>query len=372
MAMQTLPPGVEPEVLEDFICAQEIRTATQAIGKPLELWEALCLARASRPRLRTELQRIAEAQASGQAADFEADLQEKLKTIRGNTAKLIKDLRVYMTRRAETPDTVDLLEIAFALLSAFRKGRETAVRWIADPAGQWADALSRMKTLIPLAESYRAALMTRASEEALTAEVPEQAFFEMAPAPSLVPVVEAPPPPPTPPAPAAPAPVKIELPRGVDPEVLEDVRRVEQCRKIFEATHQQIEVWEVFCLVMMDRDATKAAIEELLRLQTEGHSHEFNEGALELFGILLSLRGKHGKTVRALREYISGLQVGSFGKEVMDLAMGFIMASERGRTRVEMWLAEPQRFRNEASGRLEDIISRVMNYQTALRLTSGG
>jgi hypothetical protein len=167
---------------------------------------------------------------------------------------------------------------------------------------------------------------------------------------------------------AQPSPVSLILPRGVNPEVLEDVRRVDQCRKIFEETHQDIEVWEVFCLVMLDGDGTKTLLEQTLGAKEKANASGFTEGAMSLFERLLKLRAQHGKFVRDLRGYLAQLPVGSFGKETMEMALGFIVASGRGRDRAQLWLAEPNRYKQEAAGRLEDVISRTMNYQTALRM----
>jgi len=165
-----------------------------------------------------------------------------------------------------------------------------------------------------------------------------------------------------------PSPVSLILPRGVNPEVLEDVRRVDQCRKIFEETHQDIEVWEVFCLVMLDGEGTKTLLEQTLQAKEKANASAFMDGAMGLFDRLIKLRAQHGKFVRELRGYLGQLPVGSFGKETMEMALGFIVASGRGRDRAQLWLAEPNRYKQEAAGRLEDVISRTMNYQTALRM----
>jgi hypothetical protein len=167
---------------------------------------------------------------------------------------------------------------------------------------------------------------------------------------------------------AQPSPVSLILPRGVNPEVLEDVRRVDQCRRIFEETHQDIEVWEVFCLVMLDGEGTKTLLEQTLGAKEKANATAFMDGAMALFDRLVKLRALHGKFVRELRGYLSQLPVGSFGKETMEMALGFIVASGRGRDRAQLWLAEPNRYKQEAAGRLEDVISRTMNYQTALRM----
>jgi hypothetical protein len=156
----------------------------------------------------------------------------------------------------------------------------------------------------------------------------------------------------------------------VNPDILEDIRRVDQCRKVFEETHQEIEVWEVFCLVMIDSEATRASLEQLLKLRETGDRQAFVDGAMSLFERLLKLRAQYLKFVRDLRAYLATLSVGSFGKETMEMALGFIVASGRGRERAQMWLQEPNRYRSEAAGRLEDVISRTMNYQTALRMVA--
>jgi hypothetical protein len=165
-------------------------------------------------------------------------------------------------------------------------------------------------------------------------------------------------------------PVTLILPRGVNPEILDDVRRVDQCRKIFDETHQEIEVWEVFCLVMMDGEATRRTMEQILHHKQAGDRQAFTDGALALFERLLKLRSQHGRFVRDLRIYLGGLPIGNFGKETMEMALGFIVASGRGRDRAQQWLGEPSRYRQEAAGRLEDVISRTMNYQTALRMVA--
>jgi len=95
---------------------------------------------------------------------------------------------------------------------------------------------------------------------------------------------------------------------------------------------------------------------------------DFMDGAMGLFDRLIKLRAQYGKFVRELRSYLGQLPVGSFGKETMEMALGFIVASGRGRDRAQLWLAEPNRYKQEAAGRLEDVISRTMNYQTALRM----
>jgi hypothetical protein len=160
---------------------------------------------------------------------------------------------------------------------------------------------------------------------------------------------------------------KTTLPQGVDPEILADVMRVEQCRRVFESTHQQIEVWEVFTLVMLEGDQTRAALVKLLALNAKGEHGAFMEGALDLFQQLLSLRAKFGKFVRDVRKYVATLPVGRFGKETMETALGFLVVSARGREAATRWVNDPKRSESEASNRWESLISTTMRYQTVLQ-----
>jgi hypothetical protein len=123
------------------------------------------------------------------------------------------------------------------------------------------------------------------------------------PAAAAVPTVESLRPAPPPVAVAPPSPVSLILPRGVNPEVLDDVRRVDHCRKIFEETHQEIEVWEVFCLVMLDGEGTRTLLEQTLLHKEKANSRGFMDGAMALFDRLVKLRAQHGKFVRELRGY---------------------------------------------------------------------
>jgi len=155
------------------------------------------------------------------------------------------------------------------------------------------------------------------------------------------------------------------LPPGVDPDILADVLRVEQCRRIFESSNQQIETWEVFCLVMMEGDITRIELERVLALRAAGDTLGFTEGATEMFQKVLELRKKFGTFAQQVRDYVSTLQVGRFGKDTIETALGFLIVSGRGREAASRWLTEPKRNEPEASGRWEGLIATAMRYQTA-------
>lgn len=394
--MPAQPPSVDPEVLEDLVTVEEARRLFKRAGRPLEIWEGLCLVKEDRALMREEVKRLADLRASGQRAGIGRVIVDRLQTLRQQSGALVVHLRALFPGVPEAPQDPVLQEMILAFIAISPKGREAAQRWTADPGPGAVEAGPKIRAIALSVARYRAEL-DRAhppEEEPANAEAepppPEPVFEEMEVAQFERPGIPtkgtpdpfgAGPPPPKPPAPpataAAPASasapaktpepgVPVELPPGVDRDVLDDVRRVEQCRKVFEVTHQQIEVWEVFCLVML-ADETKGRMDGLLDLREKGDMNAFTDGALMLFEKLLDMRATYGRFVRKLREYVAELPVGRFGKDTMEMALGFIVASARGRARAQQWMDEPDRHRAEAAGRLEDIISRTINYQTALR-----
>ncbi len=415
--MPELPQGVDPEVFEEIHIALAGIGLTHEIHRPAELWEMLQLVKGDRAMVRGEIYRYDGLREAYRAVGIARTIVQKLDHIKDRTQGTIQGLRKYMATLQGIPTDPETVEFLIAFITISPKGREAVAKWVADPAAHVADATAKIKAISGIIEGYMRALRewspappppsspldkenrpqltprflrnatpltgpliptrpTHAGEAASHAPPVQHAAAAPPPPPAAPPPVAAPPPAPaavpaaSPPSVhvASPSPVSLILPRGVNPEILEDVRRVEQCQKIFEETHQEIEVWEVFCLVMLDPEGTRTLMEETLRKKEQKDAGGFMDGALQLFDRLVKIRAQHGKFVRDLRGYLAGLQVGTFGKETMEMALGFIVASGRGRDRALLWLAEPGRYRSEACGRLEDVVSRTMNYQTALRM----
>jgi hypothetical protein len=419
--MSELPAGIDPDIFEDLYISIDGLKLCQVLQRPTELWEMVQLVRVERAMVRGEVYRYEGLREAYRAAGIARTILQRLEGIREKQGGTIRSLRTFLAGVPTAPKDSELLELAIAFITISQKGREAVARWIADPAGQAADAAAKVKVIAGIVETYQKALrewrpsppppsspLDRENRPQLSPrfqrldkplegpllpsadEAPATASPASVPAPVAAPAAPAPPPAPAaapapapsqaevPATPRAPQPAAAEksssetvsliLPRGVNPEILNDVRRVDQCRQIFAETHQEIEVWEVFCLVMLDAEATRTAVERLLHLKAKGDREAFVDGALELFEKLLKIRAELGKFVRELRAYLATLPVGSFGRETMEMALGFIVASGRGRERAQLWLSEPARYRAEAAGRLEDIISRTMSYQTALRM----
>ncbi len=395
--------GLDPEVLADIVAVEDARRLFGALGKPVEFWEMLCVVKVDRELVREEVKRLTDLLDAGHAAGVARVILDHLKRLREQIGPLVKGVREFFAMIPDAPQDSELTEMLLGFISISPRGREAASRWVAQPARFVGEARGKVQTIIDVVGRYREAVRqlrpSIASMEEVefapptplgtpTAAALEPATFGPAPAdgdpPTRAPMTAVR----FEPADAAgvarpgvvdpfgagaaasaPAPKTRELPPGVDAEVLEDVRRVEQCRKIFEVTHQQIEVWEVFCLVMLE-SSTRETMDKLLALRDAGDMDKFADGALELFEKLLDMRSKYGRFVRRLRDYIAKLPIGHFGLETMEMALGFIVASSRGRQTAQQWIDEPDRHKQEAAGRLEDIISRTINYQTALRVAS--
>jgi hypothetical protein len=420
MNMADLPPGVDPDIFEDLYTSLAGVGLAHVLKRPAELWEIVQLLRTDRAMVRGEIYRFDGLREAYRAAGIATTIVKKLDGIHERIGPMIESLRKFLATVPGAPSPGEPLEFLIAFITLSPKGRDAVAKWVADPAGSVDDARGKIRAINTIVESYRQALrvfkpvppppsspLDKENRPQLTERFkaidrpiegplipagppdfssgpPTTVINVLKPVLPKMPAPPAPAPPPPPKAEPAPAPaaakaetqsgsvVTLILPRGVNPEILAEVRRVEQCRKIFEETHQEIEVWEVFCMVMLDAEATRETMDSLLKLKESGDRAAFVDGAMKLFDRLLKVRAQHGKFVRELRAYLATLSVGTFGKETTEMALGFIVASARGRDRAQTWLNEPSRYKSEAAGRLEDVISRTMNYQTALRMSTDG
>jgi fibronectin type 3 domain-containing protein len=192
----------------------------------------------------------------------------------------------------------------------------------------------------------------------------------------------APTPPPAPaptPAAAAGAPPAEDIPtlesipmpagkkvQGIDLERLLDLRRVEQLRALFEGTAQKFEEWEVLTLIAEEGYETRKTMELVLRLKKQGNAEAFTTGAMELFEKVLRIRAQYGAFVKRLRAFLQDLEVQPPGREVMEIAMGFILQASRGRQRAEKWVDEPEPHRKAAAEYMKMAYAIAQKYRSAL------
>jgi hypothetical protein len=399
--MAPVQTSVDPEVFEDLKNAAQACTFLEAVGAPVEFWEALRVAQGDRVFMRNQIAQFA--MMGGKSRNTIAlPILQRIEGIRRELGPVVGRLRAFLAGMTGSPAD-GLLEATLAFVFCSAKGAETVNRWLSEPQSGARQAQEKLKSVASIAEVYLVALhpwrppkprppsaapaAPPALEEAVfevaekqkpitmllnpleTAERLSKALGTTKAAVPPAPPVAAPDPAPLP-SPAARAPA-AELPPGVDPEVLEDIRCIEECRSILTDHQHKVEPWELFLLVLGGQSASRAGVDDLLALKKSGDAAKLAAGAKALYDKLMGLRMKYGPMVYRLEEFIEALHVGHFGRETMDMAVGFIIGSSRGRERVQAWLADPAGLQQEAAGRFEDVISRVMRYQTALRAVTG-
>ena len=405
--MSDLPKGVDPDILEDLHTALSGIGLCHVLERPTEVWEMLSLVRSERSMVRGEIYRFTGLGEGYRAGGISRTILKMLDDIRARMGPLVQGLHALYPRISSVPDDPETVEFVTAFVTISPRGQQAAAQWVSAPDASVDDASQKLGVLLKMAEAYNTALrgwklappppsspldkenrpqmvprfqrLEKPLEGPLIpTAAPSQAEAPPEPPPPAPPVPpekppEPEPPPPTPPA-AEPETSSKEsdsstvLPRGVDLEILDDLRRVEKCGQIFEEAGKKTEVWEVFMMVMADGKAIKEAMDSLANLKAKDDKAGFQEGVDRLFEQVQKLRAEHGTMVRDLRQFVSALPIGSFGKETMELVVGFIIASPRGLARAREWLKDPGRYRMEAAGRLEDVVSRTMNYELALRM----
>jgi hypothetical protein len=349
----TAPSGLNPQTLQTLRLARASQAFLAARPRPPELWEAFLLSHAQRMFLRCWLElriRRVESDAAGEA---EGAVVQKLDELRRENGPWMAGLRVYLTDLPGESCDGETQEIALALMSASVQSRETALRWIGDPTGSRAAASEEMRRMFQLAQAYQRAIgggtirREKGPEPAPRTDAKESS--------------------PVAPAQAEPrSPITRILPRGVTVETLEDVGRVDDCRKILKEFDPEIQLWECFCLVMTG-EASRRSIDDLVRRKKAAPAQTFAQDAQGLFERLGEIRKEHAPFVRALVAFLGELPVGHYGTETRDMALGFIVATPVGREHATLWLGNPAHYRQEAATRFEGLIGRAMNYQTALR-----
>jgi fibronectin type 3 domain-containing protein len=190
-------------------------------------------------------------------------------------------------------------------------------------------------------------------------------------------VPPAPEPPPKPPGPddevptlesiVAPSLVPEALPPGVDLEKLEDLKRVEHLRRVFQDTGQKFDPWEVLTLLSEEGKGTRKDIEIVLRLRDQNKQEQFTTGALSLFERILKVRSAHAGFVRRLREFIGTLEIPGASDSALEIALGFLLSAAKGRARAAQWLQEPEKRKAEAAGFLGHALDLARSYVGAMQ-----
>jgi hypothetical protein len=292
------------------------------------------------------------------ASEAERTVVQRLEEIRREHGPWMAGVSVFLAGIRAIPTDGEIHEIVLALLHVAAQSREAALRWIADPTGSRGEAMEEMNRILRLAKAYHSAVgdgTTRRERGVDSERRPASAGV-----PSAPPISEEPR-----------SPVTRILPRGVKMETLQDVGRMDDCRRILKEFDPEVQVWECLCLVMAG-DESRQFIDELVRRNKAAQDQTFAQDAQALFARLQAIRKEHASLVRELAGFLAELPVGRYATETRELALGFIIAGEVGRQHAASWLKEPDHFRQEAATRFEGLIGRAMNYQLALRAFAEG
>src|SRR5207237_288907 len=145
--MSELPQGVDPEIFEDLSISISGLTLCHVLQRPTELWEMVQLIRAERAMVRGEIYRYDGLRDAYRAAGIARTIVQKLDQIRERSGASIAGLRKFLAQVETAPRDPEAVELTIAFITISQKGREAVARWVADPAGQLADAGTKIKAI---------------------------------------------------------------------------------------------------------------------------------------------------------------------------------------------------------------------------------
>jgi hypothetical protein len=295
-------------LVDDLKLAEDARLLFREQGFAIELWEALRLARTERTTLACEMERIHKLRKQGRSPSLGGLMIDSIDQARKKLGPRVRNYRDVLRTSNVAGDSVRLDLLAGLL--AQHPALPTA---------------SEIMALSGQVDRCRLALLKRPATE----------VRKPAPAP---------------------------LPPDVNGELVEDLRYAEKLRHSFGPASPGIELWEAMTLALQDRAAAGQAAELL-------HARKTDDGTLiRTLERILDVRTRHSRLATKLRNYMNHLPIGRYNRELMDLAFGFLLASDEGRSRAEQWLEDPQRFLREAAIRVEGVIGKAQKYQAALRV----
>ncbi len=369
--MPDRPTGIDPQVLEDLRAVEQFCRLLALHGRRTEFWEAYCLARDERAAVHLEIARLGQLTEAGHAGEIDAALSVKLDLIRRDMGTHVNGLRKYLLQLPVPMDGL-ALDLTLVFIMASDKGRQSALGWLSDPQGQLSEAALRITVMKRLVEGYRRALLDSriAPSAAVPAAPPANGplLRDEAPAnPAKTPTRVLPSSTPAPEnrddtAPSSP-------PSRVYPPVLKDLRRVQRCQVLLKGL-ENVATWEILSLLLIMREDTRAAVDELYRLKREGRPGEFAGEAYALRQKLRLIRAKYGDFVKALRDYLGVLAIPGWGGPADEMALGFLVASSHDRRRAERWLREPETCRLEAVHHMAEALRRALLHHEELERES--
>lgn len=148
----------------------------------------------------------------------------------------------------------------------------------------------------------------------------------------------------------------------IDPQVVDDLRVVEQACQILGAAGARAEFWESFTLLKTGRDSFQAEVGRLAAKRREGEPAKVDPSILQK---LAQIKEQLYPLARQLREFL-GKSAGILDGMKQDLALVFLMGSARARQSVARWVSDPAGSAAESNLRLKILSRLVDGYRRAL------
>ena len=296
--------SADRDLLDDLTLAEDARALFRELKFPVELWEAFRLARSERDHLRREMDRLNQLRKQGRSPTIGGIVADSIDRLQRTLST-----RVAALRRDLRALTVPMDDVRTDIVVGF--------------------LLEQGTVNVTEAEVLEiSARVDRCRMELLKRRQPSSASV---------------------------------IPDDINRDLLEDLRQADRLRRSFGPAAPGLEAWESVVLSLQNRASAETAS---ARLREAGA----DDGTLiRILERALDLRARSSRLALKLRNYEARLPIGQYGRETMDLALGFMMASDEGRSRATQWLEDPERFRREAAIRIEGVIGKAQKYQAALR-----
>jgi hypothetical protein len=149
----------------------------------------------------------------------------------------------------------------------------------------------------------------------------------------------------------------------IDPQIVEDLRCVEQGCQILGSCGARAEFWESFTLLKIGRDAYQAEVDRIEALRQGGGDVRLSP---EIGQKLNFIKTELAPLARQLRDFLSKSPAGMLDGMKQDLALVFLMGSQKARQSVARWVKDPAGTSVESGLRLKILSKLVDGYRRAL------
>src|SRR6185503_14796525 len=147
----------------------------------------------------------------------------------------------------------------------------------------------------------------------------------------------------------------------LNPEVFEDLQVAERSRPLFEAAGLPLRTWEAYALAFNERNLLRREIQRIRERRGAADIHP------EVLERLQALRTELDPMVGELRKFLPSDPAGPEAIERLEMVLGFIAVSPTARDVAAKWIGDPDRYRAEATQKLQLIENVVERYRRALR-----